>query len=344
MSMKLRNSYLLFAFSLLLLSSLLSAEEEPTSDPNNNLEEVIVSAHPFSHLGFTQSSYLLIREALARALRESIGATLESLPGVQNNAFGTVVGRPVVHGLDGPRIKVLTDGVATMDLGVSYVDHPLLTNSFTAERIELINGATSLRFGSGAIGGVINVVTGRLPDKAPSENSTTVVYSQLSGGSVSNLAIRQDLILSQNFQLHFDGFVRAGDPYDIPECPESRQFLEQEEQHDEDEDEDGHEHELDCSVLANSDYSMESGSVGFAIFGERSSFSTAVSLNQGIYGVPLHFEHHSEEDHDEDHDEHEEEDHHEDEHHEAESERIEIDLNQNRIDFHAIFTPKKTLT
>ncbi|MDE0645642.1 MAG: TonB-dependent receptor [Gammaproteobacteria bacterium] len=341
--MKLRISFLLLAFSLLLLSSLLSADEEPNSNLNdNNLEEVIVSAHPFSHLGLTQSSYLLVSEALARAIKESLGATLESLPGVQNNAFGTVVGRPVIHGLDGPRIKVLTDGISTMDLGVSYVDHPLLANTFTAESIELINGATSLMFGSGAIGGVINVVTGRLPDKAPSENSTIAEFSQLSGGSVSNLALRQNFILSQNFLLHFDGFVREGEPYEIPECPESEQFLEQEEQHDE-EDEDGHEHEheLDCSVLANSDYSLESGSAGFSIFGERSSFSTAVSLNQGSYGVPLHFDHHSGENHDEDHDEHEDEDHHEDEHHDAESERVEIDLNQNRIDFNANLYPQE---
>ena len=327
-----------YLMAFMLLGGFVAHSDEDTThtEEYDGLEEVIVSAHPFAHLGLTQSSYLLIGDELARTLKESIGATLEKLPGVQNNAFGTVVGRPVVHGLDGPRVKVLTDGVSTMDLGVSYIDHPLLTNTFTADSIELINGATSLMFGSGAIGGVINVVTGRLPDRAPSKSGTIAELSQLTGGSVKNVALRQELTFSERLSLHVDGFIRAGDPYEIPACPESEQYLELEGIHEDDEDED---HEQNCSVLANSDYSLESGSIGFSVFGERSSFSTAVTINQGSYGVPLHFDHHEEEEEHLD-DEGEDEDHHDEDHHEEESERVEIDLKQDRIDFNTNLFPQ----
>ena len=308
--------------------------ESSNSASDEELEEVTVTAHPFAHLGLTQSSILLIEDELVRAVQESIGATLDSLPGVQNNAFGIVVGRPVVHGLDGPRVKVLSDRLSTMDLGVSYIDHPLLASTIMADSVELINGATSLLFGSGAIGGVVNVVTGRLPDKAPGETSTVAEFSQTIGGTDNNLAIKQDIGLSQHLFLHFDAFIRSGDSYEIPTCPETEEFLELEGIH-EDEDED--EHEQDCSVLANSDYSLESGSAGFSIFGNRSSFSTAVAVNQGTYGVPLHFDHHEEEEEEDDEEEgehHEEEEEEEGEHHEdEEGERVEIDLKQNRVDF-----------
>lgn len=309
--------------------------EASDSSSDEELEEVTVTAHPFAHLGLTQSAILLVEDELRRAVQESIGATLDSLPGVQNNAFGIVVGRPVIHGLDGPRVKVLSDSLSTMDLGVSYIDHPLLTSTILADSVELINGATSLLFGSGAIGGVVNVVTGRLPDKAPGETSTVAEFSQTNGGTGNNLAIKQDFGLSQNLFLHFDAFIRSGDPYEIPTCPETEEFLELEGIHDDEhEEEHGHEdehedeHVQDCSVLANSDYSLESGSAGFSIFGNRSSFSTAVTVNQGTYGVPLHFAHHHDEEESEHHDD-EEEEHHDDE----EAERVEIDLKQNRVDF-----------
>ena len=306
-------------------------ETAQDQDEEATIEEVVVSAHPYQHLGLIQSSLLLEGKELTRAQKDSLGATIEQLSGIHNNSFGEAVGRPVVQGLDGPRVRVMSDATSTMDIGVSYNDHPLLTETSLADRVELIKGATTLLYGSGAIGGVINTITGRFPKQMPETRTSRFAIGQADNGSTRNIAFRQQLNASEAFLFHIDGFARDADSYEIPGCPE----LHEEEEHDEEEEEHEDEHEeeeMNCSVLENSDISLDGGSIGTTFFGSRGSIGVSYSTTNGNFGIPLHVGHHGEEEHEEEeHDEEEEE--HEDEHEdEAHDERIEIDLEQSRLD------------
>ncbi|MBK1706020.1 TonB-dependent receptor [Halochromatium glycolicum] len=99
---------------------------------------------------------VLAGEALRRRERFTLGETLNALPGVASITAGSTVGKPVVRGLTGNQIQVLSNGI-----GVDYQQfgarHPPNIDPFLAGRIEVVRGASSLLYGSGALGGAIDV-------------------------------------------------------------------------------------------------------------------------------------------------------------------------------------------
>jgi len=99
------------------------------------------------------------KEQLARDVRPSIGETLAGQPGVSASSFGPTASRPILRGLQGERVRILSDGIGTLDLSSSDPDHQVTINPLTAERIEVLRGPSALLFGSSAIGGVVNVIT-----------------------------------------------------------------------------------------------------------------------------------------------------------------------------------------
>ncbi len=104
---------------------------------------------------------------LAQAIRPSIGETLTRLPGVSASSFGPTASRPILRGLSGDRIRVLTDGIGSFDVSSSSADHAVAINPLTADRIEVLRGPAALPFGSSAIGGVVNVIDSRIPRRLP---------------------------------------------------------------------------------------------------------------------------------------------------------------------------------
>ena len=104
---------------------------------------------------------------LTREVRPSIGETLARQPGVSATSFGPAASAPVLRGLSGDRVRVLTDGIGSLDLSSSGPDHAIAINPVTAERIEVLRGPAALLFGSSAIGGVVNVIDTRIPRRQP---------------------------------------------------------------------------------------------------------------------------------------------------------------------------------
>ncbi|OYW88212.1 MAG: TonB-dependent receptor, partial [Sphingobium sp. 32-64-5] len=101
---------------------------------------------------------VLSGEKLARDLRGTIGETLARQPGVSATSFGPNASRPILRGLQGERVRVLTDGIGSFDVSNTSVDHAVAINPLTAERVEVLRGPAALLYGSSAIGGVINVI------------------------------------------------------------------------------------------------------------------------------------------------------------------------------------------
>jgi iron complex outermembrane receptor protein len=149
---------------------------------------------------------VLDEEKLTHDVRPSIGETLASQPGVTASSFGPTASRPILRGLSGERVRILSDGIGTLDLSSSDPDHQVTINPLTADRIEVLRGPSALLFGSSAIGGVVNVIDTRIPRSLPTE--PIKVDALASFGSAANERsgnISVDVPLGSNFVAHADG-------------------------------------------------------------------------------------------------------------------------------------------
>lgn len=152
--------------------SLQSASRTPTPDAYHDEApaDIIVTA-PFerNQADLLSGTSVLTGQELTRDIRPTIGETLARQPGVSATSFGPNASRPVLRGLQGERVRVLTDGIGSFDVSNTSVDHAVAINPLTADRIEVLRGPAALLFGSSAIGGVVNVIDSRIPRRVPDE-------------------------------------------------------------------------------------------------------------------------------------------------------------------------------
>lgn len=143
---------------------------------------------------------------LNRSVRTSIGETLANLPGVSATSFGPKASAPVLRGLQGDRIRVLTDGIGTLDMSTVGPDHEVSINPITAERIEVLRGPAALLFGSSAIGGVVNVIDTRIPRTMPTGPVRIDAFAQY-GSAAHERSVNGaiDVPIGGHFVLHADG-------------------------------------------------------------------------------------------------------------------------------------------
>src|SRR3546814_414753 len=97
-------------------------------------------------------------DELARDIRGQIGDTLTRQPGVSATSFSPGASRPVLRGFSGERVKILTDGIGSIDASNTSADHAVTIDPLTVERIEILRGPAVLLFGSQAIGGEVNML------------------------------------------------------------------------------------------------------------------------------------------------------------------------------------------
>jgi len=137
------------------------AQTEPQT-----LAPVVVSATPFSASEDAQiltPAKILAGSELRDKLGTSLGETLSHELGVSATAFGAGASRPIIRGLEGARVKILQNGMAVSDVSSLSNDHAVAADFSTARQIEILRGPAALLYGSGAIGGVVNVVNERIP-------------------------------------------------------------------------------------------------------------------------------------------------------------------------------------
>lgn len=149
---------------------------------------------------------VLDKEELVRVARPSIGDTLAHEPGVTASSFGPTASRPILRGLSGERVRILVDGIGSLDLSASDPDHQVAINPLTAERIEVLRGPSALLFGSAAIGGVVNVIDTRIPRHVP--DGPVAANAVMNYGSAANersASASLDVPLGGKFVAHVDG-------------------------------------------------------------------------------------------------------------------------------------------
>jgi iron complex outermembrane receptor protein len=172
--------------------------------PQNN--EIVVTGFARNRADLLSGTSVISGEELTRDLRTTIGETLTHQAGVSATSYGPNASRPILRGFQGERIRVLTDGIGSLDVSNTSVDHAVAINPLTAERIEVLRGPSALLFGSSAIGGVVNVIDARIPRHVPNEAihvEGLLTYGTAAHERSGNAIV--DVPIGGEFVVHLDG-------------------------------------------------------------------------------------------------------------------------------------------
>lgn len=127
------------------------------------LPPVVVTGNPLRSTQADAWAQRLSGDALAARRTGTLGATLDGLPGVSASAFGPHASRPVLRGLDGDRLRILSNGGSAFDAASLSPDHAVALDPLVVEAIEWVRGPAALLYGGNALGGVVNALDNRVP-------------------------------------------------------------------------------------------------------------------------------------------------------------------------------------
>jgi iron complex outermembrane receptor protein len=192
-----------------------SARAQDTGDHHADADSdiVVTAIYARSQADILSGTSILTDQELVRDLRPTIGETLTRQAGVSATSFGPNASRPVLRGFQGERVRVLTDGIGSFDVSNTSVDHAVVLNPLTADRIEVLRGPAALLFGSSAIGGVVNVIDSRIPRRKSDEGihiDSIATYG--SSAKEKSLGGKLDLPLGGRLVGHIDAsWSKTGD-------------------------------------------------------------------------------------------------------------------------------------
>lgn len=210
------RSLLMAAAGSTILAGAAAAQSAPQAP--TELGDIIVTGAPY---GISQRASVIAtdvvdEQTLATAPAASLGDMLSGRPGIRSTDFAPGASRPVIRGLSGPRVQVLTNGIGLIDASSVSPDHAVATDPAEANRIEIIRGPATLVYGGSAIGGVVNVLDDRIPTEIPEGGVSGVVSTQASSVDDGRSAFGRVTVGSGNFAFNVDGVKRKTDDYDIP--------------------------------------------------------------------------------------------------------------------------------
>lgn len=262
--------------------------------------EIIVTA-PFqqSEEDVLQGTSVVTGEELQRQLRPSIGETLARQPGVSATSFGPTASRPILRGFQGERIRILTDGIGSIDVSNTSVDHAPVINPLLADRVEILRGPAALLFGSSAIGGVVNVIDTRIPRTVPEKGyRLNGIANYGSAANERSIAGAADVAVGGKLVLHADGSYLKTDDLKIPGFVLSRSARAQAlatsqlPPPDAEEGEEAIDFAGNAALrnrLPNSASETWTAGVGASIVTETGSLGISYSHYDSLYGVPVRY-------------------------------------------------------
>ncbi|MET4896903.1 TonB-dependent receptor [Sphingomonadaceae bacterium jetA1] len=196
------------------------------NDPGTN-RDIVVTASPIAH--DRDDTPAIVAKVDAEDIRMQGGASiadaLAKIPGISTTGFATGASRPIIRGMDATRVRILEDGTSASDVSDIGPDHGIPVDPLAARSIEVVRGAGTLRYGSQAIGGVVNVLNNRVPTSL----SDKPLSAELDGtyGTVSDLYQGAGLVDARmgDFALHADAFGRHEGNYDTPLGTQQNSFF-----------------------------------------------------------------------------------------------------------------------
>jgi iron complex outermembrane recepter protein len=193
--------------------------QSSNSDPEHRLEEVTITARTLESDNLMVPAQQLSGAALTQRQGSTLGETLDNLPGIANSAFGPNVGRPVIRGMDGDRIRILQNSGANMDMSALSNDHAVPIDPLTTERIEVLRGPATLLYGGSAIGGVVNVIDNRIARERSFDAKGGVMgKAEVRAGGAANERSTGAMVEAGNdkLALHVDAFDRTTQNLQVP--------------------------------------------------------------------------------------------------------------------------------
>lgn len=204
--------------ALAVLSSTASAQAV-TAEQAKTLPPIVVSASPLNANVDTQilaPAKVLFGEELRNKTGASLGDTLSQELGVSASGFGAGASRPIIRGMEGPRVKILQNGMSVADVSSLSNDHAVATEAAIARQIEILRGPAALLYGSGAIGGLVNVVNDRIPTELQKGINGEAEARYGSGDNSRSTSLVLDGSAGP-IGMHLDGNWRDTGNYKIPE-------------------------------------------------------------------------------------------------------------------------------
>jgi iron complex outermembrane receptor protein len=257
--------------------------------------DIIVTA-PLRDLDLLAGTAVLTGDQLVRDLRPQLGDTLARLPGVSATSFSPGASRPVLRGFQGERVRVLTDGLGSLDVSNTSADHAVTIDPITAARIEVLKGPAVLLFGSQAIGGAVNVLDRRIPRAVPDEAfhiDVLGVYG--SAADERSIAAGVDAPLGKGgLVLHLDGSFRKTDDLRVGGFVLSKELRAEQLEIAEEETAEGHAEEAAEALelaglkgrIPNTATEQKTLGAGLALIRDAGSIGVSVGWFDSRYGIP----------------------------------------------------------
>lgn len=240
---------------------------------------------------------VLAGDELHDAARSTIGETLAGQPGINNASFGPAVGQTVIRGQQGRRVMNLSNAIANADASGNSADHAVTVEPILADAIEVLRGPSTLLYGGGAIGGVVNVIDNRVPRNLPDKTAFVVESRHDTAADLTTSSGRLEFATG-NLAWHLDGVRRDWNNLEIPGFAIDTATLEA--------DDTGEENSN--GFIANTGGKTEAITAGLSYIFANGFAGLAVNRIDNTYGLPpgAHGDEHHDEEHEEgeaDHDE-----------------------------------------
>jgi iron complex outermembrane receptor protein len=213
------------ALWVLFIANCVTSANAANTSESTPVQNIIVLAHPLASDGLSQAVDVLAGSELERKRSVNIGATLAKQPGIHSASFGNSVGRPIIHGLGGARVRIMEDRIDVLDVSTTSADHAVSIEPFIAERIEVFKGASTLLYGSGAIGGVVDIHTGRIPKQLPTDSFSGGLETRFDDNSDAKTTSAKLNGGLGKFAWHLDATSKNANDYEIPGYATSEQLL-----------------------------------------------------------------------------------------------------------------------
>ena len=242
------------------------AAPAPDSAAAASLPAVTVSASGLQ-LGagdMTTPATVLEGDELVRRREATLGETLNGEPGITSSHFGAGASRPIIRGMDGPRVKVLSDGAELHDASTISPDHAVVSEPLLATQVEVLRGPSALVYGNGAVGGVVNVLDGKIPTAVPEKGYEGSAELRANSGAREGAGAFSLTGGTGNLAVHVEGVSRDAGDYRVGKGWAGG------------------------DKVPGSFNRTDTGSVGLSWVGDRGYLGAAYTRQTANYGLPGH--------------------------------------------------------
>jgi len=204
-------------YKFLCLFVLIALQAQAYADQKIDLPTTPVTANP---LGVSSDEFIvpisvLNGHELDIKRNNSFAETLDGTPGVSFSNWGPTIGRPVIRGMSADRIRIMQNGINSLDVSSFSSDHAVAIDPLVIEQIDIIRGPATVLYGGGTVGGVVNAIDHRIPRQKITGATGRAVTRFGGANSERSSAVVGDVGFG-NFVIHLDAYTRKTGNLSIP--------------------------------------------------------------------------------------------------------------------------------